>query len=216
MHVTAERNLPWLVLGWLERASTGTRKTETACHPKQVRKMAYVPPSRRSNFDETKSRGYNSAPPPPASGDGGYSGGGGGGGSYQSYGGGSYSGGGGGSSYSGGQRGDANPCKLFVGGLAWGTDDRALTDVFERFGRLVDVKVMMERDDPTRSRGFGFVTFEDEGAATAAAQQTDGTAVDGRQIRVNRADSGVRTIVSPSFHLLSITLPQMLLLRPVS
>ena len=45
----------------------------------------------------------------------------------------------------------------------------------------------MMRDDPTRSRGFGFVTFEDESAAADAVAEMDGTRLDGREIRVNMA-----------------------------
>ena len=51
--------------------------------------------------------------------------------------------------------------KLFVGGLAWATKDEGLRAHFEQCGDVTDAKVIMERDTG-RSRGFGFVTFENE------------------------------------------------------
>ena len=44
--------------------------------------------------------------------------------------------------------------KLFVGSLAWATNDQSLHSAFSRFGQVVEAKVVMDRDDPTRSRGF--------------------------------------------------------------
>jgi hypothetical protein len=82
-----------------------------------------------------------------------------------------------------------NPCKLFVGGLAWETDTYTLRSAFEEFGIVTDAIVLMEREDPTRSRGFGFVTFADEQDAKSAAAEMDGQDLDGRSLRVNAADS---------------------------
>jgi RNA recognition motif-containing protein len=76
--------------------------------------------------------------------------------------------------------------KVFVGGLSWGTSDEGLLAAFEKFGSVVEAKVIFDRDTG-RSRGFGFVTFEDSGAAENAIQQMDGKTLDGRTIRVNEA-----------------------------
>jgi heterogeneous nuclear ribonucleoprotein A1/A3 len=76
--------------------------------------------------------------------------------------------------------------KVFVGGLSWGTGDEALLAAFEKFGSVVEAKVIFDRDTG-RSRGFGFVTFEESGAAQNAIQQMDGKTLDGRTIRVNEA-----------------------------
>ena len=76
--------------------------------------------------------------------------------------------------------------KLFVGSLSWGTTDDNLREAFEAFGAVADAKVITDRDSG-RSRGFGFVTFEEEGAAQTAIEQMDGSSLDGRTIRVNEA-----------------------------
>ncbi|KAH7100444.1 RNA-binding domain-containing protein [Auriculariales sp. MPI-PUGE-AT-0066] len=50
--------------------------------------------------------------------------------------------------------------KLFVGGLAPTVTTDSLRAYFSQFGKVVDATVMVDRDS-SRSKGFGFVTFED-------------------------------------------------------
>lgn len=50
--------------------------------------------------------------------------------------------------------------KLFVGGLPSDVTDEEFRTFFEQFGELIDSIVMFDRETH-RSRGFGFVTFED-------------------------------------------------------
>ena len=77
--------------------------------------------------------------------------------------------------------------KIFVGGLSWGTDDAGLRAAFEGFGAITEAKVIQDRDTG-RSRGFGFVTFESADALNEALS-LNGTELDGRSIRVDRASS---------------------------
>jgi len=81
--------------------------------------------------------------------------------------------------------------KLFVGGLAWGTDDQGLLDAFSRFGSVVEAKVITDRETG-RSRGFGFVTFSDSQASAAAIEQMNGATLDGRTLNVNEAQDRQR------------------------
>jgi uncharacterized membrane protein YgcG len=76
--------------------------------------------------------------------------------------------------------------KLFVGSLSWNTTDRDLADAFAKFGEITEAKVITDRDSG-RSRGFGFVTFEDAAAADKAIAEMNGTQLDGREITVNEA-----------------------------
>ncbi|KAK5277253.1 hypothetical protein LTR16_010039, partial [Cryomyces antarcticus] len=57
--------------------------------------------------------------------------------------------------------------KLFIGGLAWHTDDQTLRTKFEEFGQVEEAIVVKDRDTG-RSRGFGFVRFAQESEADAA------------------------------------------------
>ena len=77
--------------------------------------------------------------------------------------------------------------KLFVGGLSWGTTDDDLQQAFARFGEVIEATVIKDRDTG-RSRGFGFVTFSQADSADSALSEMNGTDLDGRTIRVDRAE----------------------------
>ncbi len=81
--------------------------------------------------------------------------------------------------------------KLFVGSLSWGTDDEALRNAFAAHGEVSEAVVISDRDTG-RSRGFGFVTFEDDEAADKAIAALNGTELDGRTIRVDVAQAKQR------------------------
>ncbi len=76
--------------------------------------------------------------------------------------------------------------KLFVGSLPWAVDDQGLATLFNDFGTVVSAKVIMDRETG-RSKGFGFVEFEDDDAAKAAIDKLNGTDVQGRSIVVSEA-----------------------------
>jgi RNA recognition motif-containing protein len=76
--------------------------------------------------------------------------------------------------------------KLFIGSLAWATDDDSLRAFFEQFGTVSSASVVKERDSG-RSRGFGFVEFEDDAEADRAIAEGDGKELDGRNITVSEA-----------------------------
>jgi hypothetical protein len=77
--------------------------------------------------------------------------------------------------------------KLFVGGLSSDTTSADLRASFAKFGELVDVAVINERAT-NQSRGFGFVTYATSTAAEAAIKEMNGAELDGRTIKVNRAE----------------------------
>ena len=77
--------------------------------------------------------------------------------------------------------------KLFVGSLSWNTTSDELRNAFAACGEVTEVKVVMNRDTG-RSRGFGFVTYESEDGAARAIETLDGSTLDGRSIRVDRAN----------------------------
>ncbi|XP_071377582.1 cold-inducible RNA-binding protein B-like isoform X2 [Centroberyx affinis] len=76
--------------------------------------------------------------------------------------------------------------KLFVGGLSFETDETSLEDAFSKYGNIVKVDVVKDRDT-RKSRGFGFVTFENPQDAKDALDAMNGKIIDGRAIRVDEA-----------------------------
>jgi cold-inducible RNA-binding protein len=81
--------------------------------------------------------------------------------------------------------------KLFIGSLSWNISDTQLSDAFSRFGTISEAKVVTNRETG-RSRGFGFITFEEDSAADEAVTAMNGTELDGREINVNVAEDKPR------------------------
>ncbi|MCK4543489.1 MAG: RNA-binding protein [Spirochaetales bacterium] len=76
--------------------------------------------------------------------------------------------------------------KLYVGNLSYNTDEHSIREVFSQYGEVVSVNVVTDRMTG-RPRGFGFVEFDSEEAAQAAASALNGYDLDGRQLRVDEA-----------------------------
>ncbi len=76
--------------------------------------------------------------------------------------------------------------KLFVGGLPFATTDDELRELFAAHGTVASATVVRDRDSG-RSKGFGFVEFENEEEGKAAQAALNGTEMDGRTISVDVA-----------------------------
>src|SRR5437879_1983430 len=76
--------------------------------------------------------------------------------------------------------------RLFVGGLAFTTSTDGLREAFARFGPVQSAAVMTDRETG-RSRGFGFVEMASEEEAERAISALNGSSLDGRMIRVDKA-----------------------------
>jgi RNA recognition motif-containing protein len=78
------------------------------------------------------------------------------------------------------------PCRLFVGGLSWETNETQLQEAFAEFGEVEDAVIVTDRDTG-RSRGFGFVTMADRKDASRAIDSMNNASFNGRNIVVNVA-----------------------------
>ncbi len=76
---------------------------------------------------------------------------------------------------------------IFVGGLPFKTDEKELRELFEKYGELTSVKVIIDRQTG-RSKGYGFVEIEDEAAGQLAIAELDGTQLHGRTIGVRLSE----------------------------
>jgi len=80
--------------------------------------------------------------------------------------------------------------KLFVGNLSFQTTEADLTSAFEQCGAIESVSIISDRDTG-RSKGFGFIVMEEEGATKAIAT-LNGSQLNGRTLTVNEAKPMVR------------------------
>lgn len=80
--------------------------------------------------------------------------------------------------------------KLFVGNLPWSVGDTELEDLFADQGTVQSARVITDRETG-RSRGFGFVEIETNDA-NAVINAVNGREINGRPLRVNRAEEKAR------------------------
>ena len=76
--------------------------------------------------------------------------------------------------------------KLYIGNLSFDTTSDTLTEVFSKFGTVASANIIMDKFT-NRSKGFGFVEFEDESCNFKAIEAMNGRELDGRKIRVSEA-----------------------------
>ncbi len=76
--------------------------------------------------------------------------------------------------------------KLFVGGLPFATTDEELSEIFSAHGTVASAVVVKDRETG-RSKGFGFVEFENDDEGKAAEKALNNSDLGGRSITVNEA-----------------------------
>lgn len=75
---------------------------------------------------------------------------------------------------------------IYVGNLAYSTNDDILRDAFAAYGEVASARVVSDRMTG-RSKGFGFVEMPDRAQAQAAIDGLNGKDLDGRALRVNES-----------------------------
>jgi RNA recognition motif-containing protein len=79
--------------------------------------------------------------------------------------------------------------KLFIGGLPFETTEEDIKEYFSRFGDIVYVQIIVDRETG-RPRGFGFVSFEnDESVYSVLEERTH--VICGKVVEVNHAEPKV-------------------------
>ena len=76
--------------------------------------------------------------------------------------------------------------EIYVGNLPWSVSDQELADAFKEYGTVDRASVIVERPSG-RSKGFGFVTMNDNDEASKAIDALNGSEMSGRPLKVNEA-----------------------------
>ncbi|MEM5947800.1 RNA-binding protein [Spirochaetia bacterium 38H-sp] len=77
--------------------------------------------------------------------------------------------------------------KIYVGNLNYQTTEETLRSTFEQYGEVESVKIITDRDSGY-SKGFGFIEMAEQDAGEAAINALNQQELDGRQLRVNKAN----------------------------
>ena len=75
---------------------------------------------------------------------------------------------------------------IYVGNLAFTTTDHDLRQLFEPYGVVDEIRVIIDRDTG-RSKGFGFVEMPNSTTAKTAIAGLQGKELEGRTLTVNEA-----------------------------
>lgn len=76
--------------------------------------------------------------------------------------------------------------KVYIGNLPYNTSENELEQLFSQSGAVVSVSIIKDRDTG-RSKGFGFVEFQEKSSSDAAISEFDGYELHGRKIKVSEA-----------------------------
>lgn len=99
---------------------------------------------------------------------------------------------------------EPNKRALYVGGLEPRVTDDVLRQIFETVGHVQSVKIIPDKNFHSKGYNYGFIEFDDPGAAERAMQTLNGRRVHQSEIRVNwayQSNSQNKEDTSNHFHI---------------
>jgi len=76
---------------------------------------------------------------------------------------------------------------IYVGNLNWAMTSEELQELFAPYGEVTSAKIVTDKFNNNRSKGFGFVEMSDDDAARTAISALHDSEISGRQIVVNES-----------------------------
>jgi RNA recognition motif-containing protein len=76
---------------------------------------------------------------------------------------------------------------IYVGNLNWAMTSEELQELFAPYGEVTSAKIVTDKFNNNRSKGFGFVEMSDDEAARTAISALHDSDISGRQIVVNES-----------------------------
>ena len=76
---------------------------------------------------------------------------------------------------------------IYVGNLSWTMTEQDLQDLFTPYGEVTSAKIVTDKFNNNRSKGFGFVEMTNDSEGQAAIDGLNGSEISGRGIVVNES-----------------------------
>ena len=74
-----------------------------------------------------------------------------------------------------------------ISNLAFTTNEKTLLQLCQKYGAINDVNLLMDEQNPTRSKGRAYIEFQDEASANSFVENMNEKSFQGRQLRINVA-----------------------------
>ncbi|CAH9145606.1 unnamed protein product [Cuscuta epithymum] len=84
-------------------------------------------------------------------------------------------------------RGGSKTKKIFIGGIPLSLNEDGLKEYFSSYGNIIECQIMVDHNTG-RPRGFGFITFDNEGAVEKALSDGHMHEISGKQVEIKRAE----------------------------
>ena len=75
---------------------------------------------------------------------------------------------------------------IYVGNLDFKVNENDLKEIFEEYGTVSTSNIIIDKYSG-KSKGFGFVTMEDQAEASKAIKELNGATLESREMVVNEA-----------------------------
>jgi len=92
---------------------------------------------------------------------------------------------------------DKGPMRLYIGSLHFNITEEMLRGIFEPFGKIQSIQLIMDTETQ-RSKGYGFVTYNEAEDAKKALEQMNGFELAGRPMKVGNVTERNDMPVGPS------------------
>ncbi len=76
--------------------------------------------------------------------------------------------------------------RLYIGNLPYSVNNDKLSELFSQCGNVTSANVIVDKFSG-RSKGFGFVEYDNDDSARTAIEKMNGLDIEGRALRVNEA-----------------------------
>jgi len=76
--------------------------------------------------------------------------------------------------------------QIYVGNMSYQTTEESITELFSKFGEVEKVTMIKDRETQ-RPKGFGFISMNDNAAATKAIEELNQQEFEGRTLKINEA-----------------------------
>lgn len=83
---------------------------------------------------------------------------------------------------------NSQAAQIYVANISFDSDEQSLKKYFEQYGKVTKIDLPKDRNNTSKNRGFGFVTFESQQAAENLVRDASSShSLEGRDLLLSRS-----------------------------